>query len=456
MRQRWAVAVLFALPLALNVTVFVGEILGRLDALALSCERHRQRHHREEATTSTTTCSDCLQNEQESSADRILWFFFRKIFHDIDENLLAEYRNIRRYLSLGGILSRFDWLIRCRIVIEQLSVASVAGSFSRSYPQYGDVEDAISYLARFSLPFYSLFTTRDVARVRVIRNMTFEGYSPPPSLEIDRLYVSWRSWKGPIMDVEAIRVRINVVLRIMRDDNIIPHPTVFIGNTSLDDAIDLLPSPPPFPGTYPRVGKINLTDVVICIHRISSSSKEESECSEDDGKCSAEHAAAEQAVHIAEIEVPTDLLDSLLNATVSAGGEGIDLYYFQSFLENTLKQSLILMSETKVRESMEMIGDAVDSLSVIVEKKIHESRNVFASFIADTRKRFSSISDGLHDDFEDKMKSIQHTNMVEAVKVAHGRIATAAGANILIVQNIWKRNVGMLVKKLVAALGGTE
>lgn len=99
---------------------------------------------------------------------------------------------------------------------------------------------------------------------------------PQPAVEVKDLNLNWHSMFRPVVDVNASGVVAHFVVGYS-SAKFYNMPFVWLGNSTLEEVINLVPSPPTQEGLYPRMGIVNITHVTIMIHDLINNSGKDAE-----------------------------------------------------------------------------------------------------------------------------------------------------------------------------------
>jgi len=215
---------------------------------------------------------------------------------------------------------------------------------------------------------------------------------PQPALEIAYLESNWHSVFEPVVDVNVSGVVAHFVVgygRVPIHSAIsIPMPMVWIGNSTLEEVMDMMPTTPTEEGLYPRLGIVNITNVTILVHDLINDSKND--------------VGRNRSPPISEIVIPDELFLPLLQVTIDAGKEGTD----QIDMSSLLKEALIMvvrkhvLGEEKLRASFDKQGEILNAVKVSIIDVIQKRSNVVNDHLDKATNRLKEVVQNAEEEFK--------------------------------------------------------
>ena len=244
---------------------------------------------------------------------------------------------------------------------------------------------------------YSMFSLKDTVTVdfQQTHERIYETNERVPAAEISSLILNWHDFGKPIVDVNVSGVFIHLRFQTERKEEAgfkTPLPTCRIGNFSISEVIDLIPSPPDTEGLYPRLGVSRVSNVTILSH--IQNDEEEGEGGE----------------MTSMLKIPNETFVPLYDLTQKAGPSGVD----QTKIDMLVREFIVVA----IKNFMTREGSIIDSfhhtsstfvetVGRAIEALIHEGgdsleRQVFrfTEMVDDVRNRMEKDwSQSVHDSF---------------------------------------------------------
>ena len=159
----------------------------------------------------------------------------------------------------------------------------------------------------------------------------------PPTLQIETIEFSFRSWSRPVVSVQMRGATVNVVIQkgaipIQLPLSVLGHgkqgdadlacqvdnsveesadAAISIGDMTIHEVLKLLPKPPEEEGLYPRIGVVNITNVTLAIYSKPASAFSKSVTSDDDIGDSRSSSKL-----LTKVNIPDELFFPVANLTV--------------------------------------------------------------------------------------------------------------------------------------------
>ena len=239
--------------------------------------------------------------------------------------LCREHRILRTRLRYQRLFLPWNWYYRAEFRLEGVTLHSLA--------------DEVNFVpkeeARGRWPLFRSSDDANTARVDFVSTRApWEELQRPPShlpptLEINVVDVSFQSWRRPVIAVQMHGITVNVVVQ---KGGLPPTPpmtpsdlrraangsALLLGAMPLSEALHLLPQPPEEEGLYPRIGFLNITDVMLRVY-------------ENKGRSLRPALAA---------RVPDGVFAPVAELTRAHARQGIDMKHFQPMVQASMAKAL--------------------------------------------------------------------------------------------------------------------
>ena len=177
------------------------------------------------------------------------------------------------------------------------------------------------------------------------------------ALEATDVSLNWHDLSRPVVDINAYNISVNLIVGKtglpLGSLVEVPVPSMTVGDWTVNEVIEMLPTPPEKEGLYPRLGVVNITNVTI--HIVSC------EGGVQDTKPRLQNVCVED-----EHAIPNELFSPLNLLTKEAGPGGVD----QTQIENVMKEATITAIRKYVLRE-EAIMETVHKSTIFIETIRH-------------------------------------------------------------------------------------
>ena len=206
------------------------------------------------------------------------------------------------------------------------------------------------------------------------------------ALEATDVSLNWHDLSRPVVDINAYNISVNLIVGKtglpLGSLVEVPVPSMTVGDWTVNEVIEMLPTPPEKEGLYPRLGVVNITNVTI--HIVS--------CEGDvqDTKPRLQNVCVED-----EHAIPNELFSPLNLLTKEAGPGGVD----QTQIENVMKEATITAIRKYVLRE-EAIMETVHKSTIFIETIRHFLEGFFNKSGKVLDHHFSLLLDAIEDILE--------------------------------------------------------
>ncbi|GFH60127.1 hypothetical protein CTEN210_16603 [Chaetoceros tenuissimus] len=244
---------------------------------------------------------------------------------------------------------------------------------------------------------YSMFSFKDTVIVdfHQTHDSIYETNKRVPTAEISSLVLNWHDFVKPVVDmnVSGVCIHLRFQTEMIEEAGFkIPLPTCRIGNFSISEVIDLIPSPPDREGLYPRLGVTRVSNVTVLSH--IQNDEEEGEGGET----------------TTMLQIPNDTFVPLYDLTKNAGPSGVD----QTKIDVLVREAIVVAMKNFMTREGSIIdtfhhtsSTFVETVGRSIEALIHEGGDSldkqvlrFTEMVDDVRDRMEKDwSQSVHDSF---------------------------------------------------------
>ena len=266
------------------------------------------------------------------------------------------------------------------------------------------------------------------------RGRLLEAKPGSKALEASSLYLNWHDFSHPVVDMHLSNITINLnygigdfeipILDKAWDLHLkwgleIPVPSIKLGNWTIKEVMDFIPDPPEEEGMYPRLGVVQLEDVMLNLIQ-----------THDDDDDSDSTKQEEQLVL-----VPNALFSPLKRLTSKAGAKGVDqiqighvikeasIEAIQIYIRGQAQQVPIFQTVQKsqiflqtchylledfLRSSGQKLDREVPILIDMIEKVLKKWEKDWEDLVSQQQDQFTKFANGFKEGWETLEDTIQN------------------------------------------------
>ncbi|KAL7542270.1 hypothetical protein ACHAXR_011925 [Thalassiosira sp. AJA248-18] len=259
------------------------------------------------------------------------------------------YRTLRTRLRFQQLLLSWNWHYRAYFRVKYLTLHSLADEVA--FVSKKDTAQSPWWMFGWSL--ISREEDADAARVNIVpreknypaeqsahspdENAPYSASHLPPSLAIETVDISFQSWIRPVVSAHMQGITINVVLQkgglhlpslqMTASDlgKVANSSALLIGAMPIQEVLFLLPKPPEIEGLYPRIGFVNISNVMINVYENKAEKK----------------AGSVPSLNLMlKLRIPDKFFLPITNLTLAHKQAGIDRKHFQPMMESSISNAL--------------------------------------------------------------------------------------------------------------------
>ena len=252
--------------------------------------------HNVDDASSTTTCMEdmqgttLLQSKEEMNPATKADVNTHKTTRDMHP-MCNEYRMFRTRLRFKQLLLPWNWHYRTWFQLKGLTLHSLADKI-----EFVPRDDNSNHDGEWWWRWLDWSSANaNAARVTVVNNTHSPHHEHhedsstknsvthylPPTIEVDTMEISFESWTRPIISAQLHGITINILvqkgrglplaalqkMKTPRDiEKLANGSAVLFGAMPIQEVIQLIPKPPDLEGLYPRIGLVNVTNVILNVY----------------------------------------------------------------------------------------------------------------------------------------------------------------------------------------------